>query len=665
MAEKSPDLLSDDIPKQPEIFKIIAGLVMIIVASVAVWASPPSDYQVQITANLDADATVIYRFDQQLWSGACEAAANSLKSSVEVACNNCQVDAICRQPSPIEEPEPENAASFALLEFKGGAALFSSVTPDKAYNLCEVSVSSVSTPEQAAFCVAGAATLPREEPKALQLLIPPALLLTLMGILFSITSIQRKGMNTIERLTTGHRQATSVITLACDCLSLYCSWSITIVGSGLYSSTNLEHGFTQQYLVGALMLLAYLHFKADHYRARSTLHGELSHIVGGIFILGLLHTTFAALIGNVSPWLPMILWTTSLFLIPLFRYLLRTTLDAHNIWRRPALVIGRGENARAARRALIGDFTLGYKTLRIRVPSTPNTDNSADYCDLDNLAHDVHRALGVAKKVKIVAALDSLQSPEAQRALSDLLAMDRNIEVVPSLRGLPALGANVSQFFGHELIMLSIQNKLTQRPQRIFKRTFDILVSTALLLVLSPLFVYLIARIKADGHSAFFSQSRVGRNGKAFMCLKFRSMHFDAEQRLDSLLNHNPSLKEEWQRNFKLANDPRVTPIGKTIRKYSLDELPQLINVLRGDMSLVGPRPLLHNELERYGDAVDLYGLVSPGITGVWQVSGRSDTSFEQRREMDEWYIRNWSIYYDMACLLKTIGVVLRSKGAY
>ena len=142
-------------------------------------------------------------------------------------------------------------------------------------------------------------------------------------------------------------------------------------------------------------------------------------------------------------------------------------------------------------------------------------------------------------------------------------------------------------------------------------------------------------------------------------------MHSDAEERLETLLHSTEELREEWQRNFKLANDPRVTSIGRTIRKYSLDELPQLLNVLKGDMSLVGPRPLLFNEVDRYGEAIRVYGLVSPGITGVWQVSGRSDTSFEQRREMDEWYIRNWSIYYDMSCLLRTLGVVMGSKGAY
>ena len=132
--------------------------------------------------------------------------------------------------------------------------------------------------------------------------------------------------------------------------------------------------------------------------------------------------------------------------------------------------------------------------------------------------------------------------------------------------------ADISQFFGHELIMLSIHNKLARRPQRIFKRSFDIVISLMLLFILSPLLTYLILRIKSDGESAFFLQDRVGRNGNAFKCIKFRSMHVDAEAKLSRMLEENPNLNEEWQRNFKLADDPRVTQIGKVIRRYSLDE---------------------------------------------------------------------------------------------
>ena len=163
-----------------------------------------------------------------------------------------------------------------------------------------------------------------------------------------------------------------------------------------------------------------------------------------------------------------------------------------------------------------------------------------------------------------------------------MLSLDRQIEIIPSLRGLPALEADVSQFFGHELIMLSVHNKLTRRPQRMFKRSFDIVVSLILLTLLSPLLIYLSLRIKSDGESAFFLQDRVGKQGKAFKCIKFRSMHIDAEAKLTRMLEENPELNEEWQRNFKLADDPRVTPIGKTIRRYSLDELPQLNKCTEG-----------------------------------------------------------------------------------
>ena len=664
MAEPA-ELLSDDIPKQPAIFRILAALLIGCIVVVTVWLSPPSDFQVHIAATLDEDSTVVYRFDEYLWRNSCLDAAPSLEGFVKTACGNCNVKATCRQPSSDIVAVSAATPHAVFLTFQGGSASFRSSSVEKALALCQLSVRSVSTAETPAHCATGQVISPNEEPRALQLMAIPAYLLCLIVVLAGTTITQHRGMGLLEKITTGHRQATSVVTFLCDTLAIFTSWLSVTIGSGLYTSDLVANPFNQQTAIGAIILVAYLHFKADHYRSRVTLHAELSDIFGAIMILGLLHTTLATLSGNVAPENPPIFWMSCLFLIPTARYGLRTVLDDFDIWRRPALVIGRGENAAAARRALMGDFTLGYKTIRLKGANTSAVTDSGEYCELDNLANDVHMALTVAPKVKIVAALDSLQSPEAQHALGSLLAMDRQIEVIPSLRGLPALGASVSQFFGHELIMLSIENKLTRRTQRILKRTFDILVSATLLLLLSPIFIYLAIRIRSDGHPALFRQNRVGRGGGSFECIKFRSMHIDAEERLENLLNSNEDLREEWQRNFKLANDPRVTAIGRTIRKYSLDEVPQLLNVLKGDMSLVGPRPLLFNEVDRYGDAIRVYGLVSPGITGVWQVSGRSDTSFEQRREMDEWYIRNWSIYYDMSCLLRTLGVVMGSKGAY
>jgi undecaprenyl-phosphate galactose phosphotransferase len=168
-----------------------------------------------------------------------------------------------------------------------------------------------------------------------------------------------------------------------------------------------------------------------------------------------------------------------------------------------------------------------------------------------------------------------------------------------------------------------------------------------------------------DGGPAFYGHERVGKKGKPFKCLKFRSMHIDSQRMLRDLLENDADARVEWERDFKLKDDPRVTSIGKFIRESSIDELPQLINVFRGEMSLVGPRPIITEELERYGDFQQFYLRVSPGITGLWQVSGRSDTSYDERVGLDVWYTQNWSIVYDIAILFKTVGVVFGKKGAY
>ena len=172
--------------------------------------------------------------------------------------------------------------------------------------------------------------------------------------------------------------------------------------------------------------------------------------------------------------------------------------------------------------------------------------------------------------------------------------------------------------------------------------------------------------IKLDSKGPIlFSHKRVGKDGKYFGCLKFRSMVINSDEVLKNLLETDPAAKDEWEREFKLKDDPRITKIGKILRKTSLDELPQLINVIKGEMSLVGPRPIITDEIEKYGDYFADFCLVPPGITGVWQVNGRSDTTYEERVQMDSWYVRNWSPWVDIVYLLKTFSVVIKGKGAY
>ncbi len=197
------------------------------------------------------------------------------------------------------------------------------------------------------------------------------------------------------------------------------------------------------------------------------------------------------------------------------------------------------------------------------------------------------------------------------------------------------------------------------------KRALDVLGAGALLLVLSPVFLALFFLVRMDGGKAFYGHQRVGQGGKLFGCLKFRSMVMDSQARLDALLASDPVARAEWDATRKLKNDPRITWVGRFLRSSSLDELPQLLNVLRGEMSLVGPRPVTQSELEQYyGAAATHYATVRPGITGLWQVSGRSETSYRQRVELDVAYVSQPSFWTDIRILLRTPMAVLSRRGA-
>ena len=200
----------------------------------------------------------------------------------------------------------------------------------------------------------------------------------------------------------------------------------------------------------------------------------------------------------------------------------------------------------------------------------------------------------------------------------------------------------------------------------IAKRALDIIGAGVGLLLLAPFFLIVALMVRADGGPAFFAHQRVGRGGKLFGCLKFRSMVIDSQARLETLLANDPAARAEWEATRKLKNDPRITRIGRFLRSTSLDELPQLINVLRGEMSLVGPRPVQEAEIDRYyGASAAHYMAVRPGITGLWQVSGRSETSYESRVALDVAYVSRPSLLADFSILLRTPIAVLSRRGAH
>nr|WP_245443600.1 sugar transferase [Labrys okinawensis] len=194
----------------------------------------------------------------------------------------------------------------------------------------------------------------------------------------------------------------------------------------------------------------------------------------------------------------------------------------------------------------------------------------------------------------------------------------------------------------------------------------DIVTASAALVFLMPLFVLLLGVLLVlQGRPIFIRHNRVGRGGALFPCLKFRSMVTNSEEVLREHLAANSAARQEWEETHKLKNDPRITPLGQFLRKSSIDELPQLLNVIRGDMSLVGPRPIVRDEMVRYGAHIEDYLKVRPGLTGLWQVSGRSDVSYQHRVSLDVRYVREWSLWSDIVIILKTIPAVLRPSGSY
>jgi undecaprenyl-phosphate galactose phosphotransferase len=211
---------------------------------------------------------------------------------------------------------------------------------------------------------------------------------------------------------------------------------------------------------------------------------------------------------------------------------------------------------------------------------------------------------------------------------------------------------------------LSINRQRSGGPWLLVKRIVDVVLATTALALLSPVLVLILVAVALDGGPAIFGHRRIGRFGRTFNCLKFRSMIVDSQSALSELLARDPQAAAEWAATQKLRNDPRITAIGRFLRVTSLDELPQLLNIIRGDMSLVGPRPIVEAEIRHYGRAFRHYLSVRPGLTGAWQISGRSDVTYAQRVRLDTEYALGWSVWGDLRIMMMTVPAVVLRRGA-
>lgn len=409
-----------------------------------------------------------------------------------------------------------------------------------------------------------------------------------------------------------------------------------------------------------------------HYSRRRPVSNEAREILSICIVSGLVN---AAIIffgkQAFSRQILLVNWLLAPCLVFVFRIILKTTLLRFGGWARSIVIVGWGDNALETALAFEGERLMGYSLLAFIVPSN-KASISFDYRDRKGrvvptipLGSKPEATLAHLGDPHVVLALEQGGIEAYQDIVQQLSRRNRTIQIVPSIRGLPLYGMEIGHFFAHEVLLLTVRNNLARRFPQLVKRAFDISVSLAVLVAAAPLLVWIALKVKSSGGPVFFGHKRRGQHNEEFACYKFRTMAPNADQLLQELLERDPHARAEWERDFKLKNDPRITPIGRFLRRTSLDELPQLLNVLKGDMSLVGPRPIVEAELERYGNQVEYYLEAKPGITGLWQISGRNDVTYDTRVYLDAWYVKNWSLFNDIVILCRTVKVVFRPDGAY
>jgi Undecaprenyl-phosphate galactose phosphotransferase WbaP len=362
-------------------------------------------------------------------------------------------------------------------------------------------------------------------------------------------------------------------------------------------------------------------------------------------------------------------WMASLPLLPLMRSFTRSRCVKTSWWGQPGLVFGPLAEANNLAESIRLEPSCGVRPVAL-VSDDDSVLNGSQRSELPVL--DYRRAAQLVRRSHITYGiiLDIAHGPgpgagDRQSLVSRALAMPlSHVLVVSGNTGMPTLWRSTCECAG--MAAVQVQNRLVLPWPRLVKRAIDLTLTTIGGVMISPILLLVALAVKLTSPGPiFFGHTRLGKNGRPFKAWKFRTMRKDAEAVLQTYLAEHAELREEWRVNHKLKNDPRVTPIGKFLRESSLDELPQLWNVFVGEMSLVGPRPIVQAEVEKYGDRFAQYARVKPGITGMWQVSGRSSTTYHERIGYDDYYVQNWSPWLDVHLMTRTLSVVVKRSGAY
>ncbi len=356
----------------------------------------------------------------------------------------------------------------------------------------------------------------------------------------------------------------------------------------------------------------------------------------------------------------------SLISFPLTRALVKKALYRSGLLKRKLLILGSGEAARSALQAVRREKNLGYDVTGFIGEAAGTNAGRIDGLKVHGFMDKADRYIRRCCINDVMIAAPDLDKDRLANIISKVQHKAENTLFMPDMAAVAVLGAEFRYFGSQEGMVIEIKNNLRRPHNYVLKKLFDLTVGFALAAIfLVPVMVIFLMVKATSAGPAIFRQLRIGKNVQAFWCYKFRTMYVDAEARLEKLLAADPAARQEWQTYRKLRNDPRVTSLGKFLRATSLDELPQIFNMLKGEMSFIGPRPVTRDEIDiYYKESSRLCFSVLPGITGLWQVSGRNEMDYESRVKLDLWYVRNWNMWLDMIILLKTVRVVLSREGS-
>lgn len=353
----------------------------------------------------------------------------------------------------------------------------------------------------------------------------------------------------------------------------------------------------------------------------------------------------------------------NLLIIKFIRRICRNALEKR------LLIIGVGNTAKNLTKVIKENKFTMYNLLGYISANTLEGVNQKIVIDEDMILgnyEDIERIIEEHKVNEVIIAMPLANNGQMIKIINRLDGKVNKIKFTPELNGTYTFNSTIEDYDG--IMLISSYNGMNRRTNKFLKRSFDIVTGIAGCIVLGILYLIYAPKIKKDGGKVIFFHTRIGQYLKTFKMYKFRTMYANAEKRLEGMLAKDEKLKEEYYKNFKLKDDPRITEVGKFLRKTSLDEFPQFINVIKGEMSFVGPRPVVQKEVDLYYGEENSKKIfsVKPGITGMWQANGRSDIeNYDERIALDLYYIRNWSLWLDIIITIKTIKNVISRKGAY